>query len=44
MSHESVQSYILGGPLTVAIFIAVRELWVLRVMGHDEIVPDDTPG
>jgi predicted PurR-regulated permease PerM len=35
---------ILGGPLTVAIFIAVRELWVLRVMGHDEIVPDDTPG
>lgn len=35
---------ILGGPLTVAIFITVRELWVLRVMGHDDIVPDDTPG
>ncbi|MGY6552403.1 MAG: AI-2E family transporter [Erythrobacter sp.] len=26
---------ILGGPLTVVIFIAVRELWVMRVMGHE---------
>jgi predicted PurR-regulated permease PerM len=27
---------ILGGPLTVAAFILVRELWVDRVMGHDD--------
>jgi predicted PurR-regulated permease PerM len=37
---------ILGGPLTVAGFIAVRELWVIRIMGHDEDeseMPEETP-
>lgn len=32
---------ILGGPLTVAAFITIRELWVIRTMGHEEMEPEE---